>query len=42
MVLDEMSARNPKAKSLTPASFIDVGNLKELEQSGFIKRLYGE
>jgi NitT/TauT family transport system substrate-binding protein len=42
MVLDEMSARNPKAKSLTPASFIDVTNLKELEQSGFIKRLYGE
>jgi len=42
MVLDEMSARNPKAKSLTPASFIDVSNLKELEQSGFIKRLYGE
>jgi NitT/TauT family transport system substrate-binding protein len=42
MVLDEMSSRNPKAKGLQPGSLIDVANLKELEQSGFIKRLYGE
>jgi NitT/TauT family transport system substrate-binding protein len=42
MVLDEMSSRNPKAKSLQPDSFIDVANLRELEQSGFIKNLYGE
>jgi NitT/TauT family transport system substrate-binding protein len=42
MVLDEMSSRNPKAKSLQPGSFIDVANLRELEQSGFIKKLYGE
>jgi NitT/TauT family transport system substrate-binding protein len=42
MVLDEMSSRNPKAKSLQPGSFIDVANLRELEQSGFIKSLYGE
>ena len=42
MVLDEMSSRNPKAKGLQAGSLIDVANLKELEQSGFIKRLYGE
>jgi NitT/TauT family transport system substrate-binding protein len=42
MVLDEMNSRNAKAKSLQPGSFIDVENLQELEQSGFIKSLYGE
>jgi NitT/TauT family transport system substrate-binding protein len=42
MVLDEMSPHNPKAKGLQPASFIDVTILRELEQSGFIKSLYGE
>lgn len=41
-VLDEIGARNPKAKTLQPAAFIDVSFLKELEQSGFIKKLYGE
>lgn len=40
MVLDEMSSRNPKAKVLQPAVFIDVSQLQELEQSGFIKNLY--
>ena len=42
MVLDEIGTRTPKAKSLAPDSFIDVGYLRELEQSGFIKKLYGE
>jgi ABC-type nitrate/sulfonate/bicarbonate transport system substrate-binding protein len=42
LVLDEIGSRNPKAKSLAPANFIDVGYLKELEQSGFIKKLYGD
>ena len=42
MVLDEIGSRTPKAKSLTPESFIDMSYLKELEQSGFIKKLYGE
>ena len=42
MVLDEIGSRTPKAKSLSPESFIDVNYLKELEQSGFIKKLYGE
>lgn len=42
MVLDEIGARTPKAKSLAPDNFIDVSYLKELEQSGFIKKLYGD
>lgn len=42
MVLDEIGSRTPKAKTLAPESFIDVTYLKELEQSGFIKKLYGE
>lgn len=40
-VLDEIGTRNAKAKALTPSSLIDVSFLTELEQSGFIKRLYG-
>jgi ABC-type nitrate/sulfonate/bicarbonate transport system substrate-binding protein len=40
-VLDEIGTRNPKAKTLTPSSLIDVSFLTELEQSGFIKSLYG-
>jgi NitT/TauT family transport system substrate-binding protein len=42
MVIDEMSSRNPKAKNLQPGNFIDVTLLKELEQGGFIKSLYGD
>ena len=41
-VLDEIGTRIPKAKTLQPANFVDVTFLKELEQSGFIKNLYGE
>jgi NitT/TauT family transport system substrate-binding protein len=42
LVLDEIGARTPKVKSLSPASFVDVTVLRELEQSGFIKKLYGD
>ena len=35
----EIGSRSPKAKSLPPENFIDVSYLKELEQSGFIKKL---
>jgi NitT/TauT family transport system substrate-binding protein len=41
-VLDEIGSRIPKAKSLTPASVVDISYLRDLEQSGFIKQLYGE
>jgi NitT/TauT family transport system substrate-binding protein len=42
LVLDEIGLRTPKAKSLAPENFIDISYLKELEQGGFIKKLYGE
>lgn len=37
-----VAARTLKAKSSPPESFIDVSYLKELEQGGFIKKLYGD
>jgi len=42
MVLDEIGSRDAKAKNLSPAALIDVHYLNELEQSGFVKNLYGE
>jgi NitT/TauT family transport system substrate-binding protein len=42
MVLDEIGARTPKIKSLPPSSFVDVSFLREMEQSGFVKNLYGD
>lgn len=42
MVLDEIGSRDAKAKSLSPGALIDVHYLDELEQSGFVKNLYGE
>jgi len=40
MVLDEIGSRAPKTREMSPASLVDVTYLKELDQSGFIKRLY--
>jgi NitT/TauT family transport system substrate-binding protein len=40
MVLDEIGSRTPKAKNLTPESFIDISYLQELERAGVIKALY--
>ena len=40
MVLDELGSRSPKAREILPASLVDVTYLRELDQSGFIKRLY--
>ncbi len=42
MVLDEIGSRTPKAKSLAPENFIDIRYVKELEQGGFIRKLYGD
>lgn len=39
-VLEEVSAGEPKAKDVDPASFIDRRFIKELEDSGFIKKLW--
>ena len=42
MVLDEIGSREAKAKTLFPATLIDLHYLNELEQSGFVKNLYGD
>ncbi|MBM4260541.1 MAG: ABC transporter substrate-binding protein [Deltaproteobacteria bacterium] len=39
-VLEFMSRDNPKARSADPKSFIDSSIVKEIEDSGFIKKLY--
>lgn len=39
-VLDEKSVDNPKAKEIKPDSLIDMRILKELDESGFINKLY--
>ncbi len=41
LVLDEIGARNPKARQISPASLIDTSYLQEIENSGFIRSLYG-
>jgi NitT/TauT family transport system substrate-binding protein len=39
-VLDQIAARDPKAKTVAPESFMDLRFVKQLEDSGFIKGLY--
>ena len=39
-MLDDMAAKNPKAASADPKTFVDLSLVKELEASGFIKQLY--
>lgn len=39
-LLDDMAPRNPKAAAADPRSFVDASFVRELESSGFIKRLY--
>ncbi len=38
--LDFLAKENPKAKEANPNSFIDGSIIKELDESGFIKKLY--
>jgi hypothetical protein len=40
--IDDVATRKPEAKRLKPAELIDVRFVKELEESGFVKVLYGE
>lgn len=42
LVLNEIGSRDPKARDASPASFVDTSFLKEIENSGFIKTLYGQ
>ncbi len=41
-VIDEVASGNPKAKSLQAANMIDDSALKEIDASGFVKKLYGQ
>lgn len=41
-VMDEVAIRKPEAKKIKPADLIDTRFVKELEDSGFVKTLYGE
>jgi ABC-type nitrate/sulfonate/bicarbonate transport system substrate-binding protein len=41
-LLDDLAAQNPKAKTADPRQFVDLSFVKELESSGFIKKLYGK
>jgi len=38
--IDDVAKRNPKAKGARPEDFINITFLKELDQSGFIDKLY--
>lgn len=40
VVLNEIAKRNPKAKGSNPSQFVNVSFLKELDESGYIDRLY--
>jgi ABC-type nitrate/sulfonate/bicarbonate transport system substrate-binding protein len=41
-VLNQIAARNPKAKGMTPESFYDDRYVKEVDASGFYKQLWGK
>lgn len=40
-IIDQLAKTRAQAKTLNPNDFIDASILKEIEDSGFIKRLYG-
>jgi len=39
-LLDEVAATNPRARAAKPADFVDMRFVRELDESGFIDRLY--
>jgi len=39
-ILEQIATRDPKAKNVNPESFMDVRFVKQLDESGFIQRLY--
>lgn len=41
-ILDEAALSTPKAKEIKPETYIDNRLIKEFDESGFIKKLYGE
>jgi ABC-type nitrate/sulfonate/bicarbonate transport system substrate-binding protein len=40
-IIDHLAKTRPEAKGLKPQDFIDPSILKEIEDSGFVKKLYG-
>jgi ABC-type nitrate/sulfonate/bicarbonate transport system substrate-binding protein len=40
-IIDQLAKSRPQIKSLNPSDFIDPTILKEIEDSGFVKQLYG-
>ena len=40
ILLDDLSAKNPKAAAANPRDFVDTSFVEEMEKSGFIKQLY--
>ena len=41
-ILEDLAKRNPKARGVNSARFVDTKFLKDLEDSGFIAQLYGK
>jgi hypothetical protein len=39
-MLDDLARSNPKAAAADPKAFVDQSLVRQLETSGFIKRLY--
>jgi hypothetical protein len=37
----QLAKTRPQMKNLNPGGFIDLSNFKEIEDNGFIKKLYG-
>jgi hypothetical protein len=42
LVLIQVGDNNPRARGADPREFVDPRLIREIEASGFIKRLYGE
>jgi NitT/TauT family transport system substrate-binding protein len=40
-IIDQLAKTRPEMKNLNPGDFIDPSILKEIEDSGFVKKLYG-
>jgi hypothetical protein len=41
IIIDQLAAANPKAKTAKPADFIDARFVEEFDKSGYIDSLYG-
>ena len=39
-VLSDLAVRNPKAKDAQPSQLVNLSFLKQLDESGYIDRLY--